>query len=241
MAHAQLYREARRRLVEGNLRLVFLITRRYTNNGLSMRDLIQEGNLGLLHAAEKFDHRLGYKFSTYACLWIRQAITKALANSSRTVRLAAHVHHSLYRLNRLETDLLQRLGRDPSMQEIADEAGISLEQARDILATRRPVVPIDGQGDREHEQAPRDYLAQEIIPDPENSAESQQMTDHVGALLDSLPDRDALILRLRYGIGGDEPHTLEEIGRVIGVSRERTRQLEARAMERLRKQLATTA
>lgn len=235
------YRRARDRLVSANLRLVFVIVRRYRGNGLSLHDLVQEGNLGLLRAAQKFDYRLGYKFSTYACLWVRQAVTKALTNHSRTVRIAAHMHHSFHRVSRTAALLSQQLGSEASAAQIAAELGLTTSQVRDILAAGRAPLSVDSHTEHEDERAPLDYIVQNTVPEPEDELEAVQATQRIAAMLDTLPARDALIMKMRYGIGYSEAHTLEQIGRAIGVSRERTRQLEARAMERLKSELNDTA
>ena len=228
------YLAARHRMITANLRLGVLLAKKFVGNGLSFEDLIQEANLGLLRAAEKYDYRLGYKFSTYAWQWIWQSVTRALGDTSRTVRVAAHMHDTIISLRGHARRLTQKLGRAATVRELADASGLSEAKVETaIRASKLPVsleAPIPGTDDLVLSECLVDTGASR----PELSLHSNQLTRTVDELLDELPDREALIVRLRFGIGTREPLTLESIGAMLGITRERTRQLEARALKHLK-------
>jgi RNA polymerase sigma factor (sigma-70 family) len=221
------------RFIEHNLKLVVAIAKDYRNLGLSFPDLIQEGNLGLIRAVEKFDHRRGFKFSTYAVWWIRQALVRAIQNHSRTIRLPSHVHDRLQRSQRVKAELTGKLGREPTAAELApalETDQLSLE-ALDRLSREAISLESSVAGT---EKRLEDFVADPKSLIPDAGIDDDRMRQGVGNLIGSLSDREQLILRLRYGLGGNEEHTLEQIGQSLGLSRERVRQLEARALKKLR-------
>jgi RNA polymerase primary sigma factor len=231
-AHERMSRE-KNRFIEHNLKLVVAIAKDYRNLGLSFPDLIQEGNLGLIRAVEKFDHRRGFKFSTYAVWWIRQALVRAIQNHSRTIRLPSHVHDRLQRSQRVRAELTGKLGREPTAAELAPELGTdtgSLE-ALDLLSREAISLESSVAGT---EKRLEDFVADPTSSQPDNGLDGERMRSGVGYLIAALTAREQLILRLRYGLGGEEEHTLEQIGQSLGLSRERVRQLEARALKKLR-------
>ncbi|HEX5065014.1 MAG TPA: sigma-70 family RNA polymerase sigma factor [Myxococcota bacterium] len=231
-AHERMSRE-KNRFIEHNLKLVVAIAKDYRNLGLSFPDLIQEGNLGLIRAVEKFDHRRGFKFSTYAVWWIRQALVRAIQNHSRTIRLPSHVHDRLQRSQRVRAELTGKLGREPTAAELAPELGTdtpSLE-ALDLLSREAISLESSVAGT---EKRLEDFVADPTSSAPDNGLDGERMRSGVGYLIAALTAREQLILRLRYGLGGEEEHTLEQIGQSLGLSRERVRQLEARALKKLR-------
>ena len=224
------------RFIEHNLKLVVAIAKDYRNLGLSFPDLIQEGNLGLIRAVEKFDHRRGFKFSTYAVWWIRQALVRAIQNHSRTIRLPSHVHDRLQRSQRVRAELTGKLGREPTPAELAPALGTdagSLE-ALDLLSREAISLESSVAGT---EKRLEDFVADPTSSAPDNGLDGDRMRSGVGTLIGALTSREQLILRLRYGLGGEEEHTLEQIGQSLGLSRERVRQLEARALKKLRETL----
>jgi len=231
-AHERMSLE-KNRFIEHNLKLVVAIAKDYRNLGLSFPDLIQEGNLGLIRAVEKFDHRRGFKFSTYAVWWIRQALVRAIQNHSRTIRLPSHVHDRLQRSQRVRAELTGKLGREPTPAELAPELGTdagSLE-ALDLLSREAISLESSVAGT---EKRLEDFVADPTSSAPDNGLDGERMRSGVGFLIGALTSREQLILRLRYGLGGEEEHTLEQIGQSLGLSRERVRQLEARALKKLR-------
>ncbi len=219
--------------IEHNLKLVVAIAKDYRNLGLSFPDLIQEGNLGLIRAVEKFDHRRGFKFSTYAVWWIRQALVRAIQNHSRTIRLPSHVHDRLQRSQRVRSELTGKLGREPTAAELAPALGTDEDALESLDRLSREAISL------ESSVAGTEKRLEEFVPDPgarnpDSGIDGDRMRSGVGSLISSLSEREQLILRLRYGLGGEEEHTLEQIGQSLGLSRERVRQLEARALKKLR-------
>jgi RNA polymerase primary sigma factor len=234
-AHERMSQE-KNRFIEHNLKLVVAIAKDYRNLGLSFPDLIQEGNLGLIRAVEKFDHRRGFKFSTYAVWWIRQALVRAIQNHSRTIRLPSHVHDRLQRSQRVRAELTGKLGREPSAGELAPELGTDTGalEALDLLSREAISLESSVAGT---EKRLEDFVADPTSSAPDNGLDGERMRSGVGYLIGALTAREQLILRLRYGLGGEEEHTLEQIGQSLGLSRERVRQLEARALKKLRETL----
>jgi RNA polymerase primary sigma factor len=234
-AHERMSRE-KNRFIEHNLKLVVAIAKDYRNLGLSFPDLIQEGNLGLIRAVEKFDHRRGFKFSTYAVWWIRQALVRAIQNHSRTIRLPSHVHDRLQRSQRVRAELTGKLGREPTPAELAPELGTDTGalEALDLLSREAISLESSVAGT---EKRLEDFVADPTSAAPDNGLDGDRMRSGVGNLIGALTAREQLILRLRYGLGGEEEHTLEQIGQSLGLSRERVRQLEARALKKLRETL----
>jgi RNA polymerase primary sigma factor len=221
------------RFIEHNLKLVVAIAKDYRNLGLSFPDLIQEGNLGLIRAVEKFDHRRGFKFSTYAVWWIRQALVRAIQNHSRTIRLPSHVHDRLQRSQRVRAELTGKLGREPTPAELAPALGTDTDSLEALDRLSREAISL------ESNVAGTEKRLEDFVPDgtaerPDGGIDDDRMRMGVGSLIGSLTPREQLILRLRYGLGGEEEHTLEQIGQSLGLSRERVRQLEARALKKLR-------
>ena len=221
------------RFIEHNLKLVVAIAKDYRNLGLSFPDLIQEGNLGLIRAVEKFDHRRGFKFSTYAVWWIRQALVRAIQNHSRTIRLPSHVHDRLQRSQRVRAELTGKLGREPTPAELAPALGTDTDALEALDRLSREAISL------ESNVAGTEKRLEDFVPDgtseqPDGGIDDDRMRMGVGSLIGSLTPREQLILRLRYGLGGEEEHTLEQIGQSLGLSRERVRQLEARALKKLR-------
>jgi RNA polymerase primary sigma factor len=225
--------QAKRRLIESNLRLVMSITRHYTNSGVPLLDLIQEGNLGLIRAVEKFDYKMGYKLSTYATWWIRQAVTRALADQGRTIRLPVHVADRVRRLLRSRRQLAQKLNREPTEQELAEESGLPPEKIRDLLELVDDPVSLEtpvGDGESLYGDLIEDVHSNQ--PD-ETTAQRLRATE-VARALGRLNPRMRHVLALRFGLDGERPQTLEEVGQGLGITRERVRQLEARALRELR-------
>ena len=231
-AHEQMT-TVKNRFIEHNLKLVVAIAKDYRNLGLSFPDLIQEGNLGLIRAVEKFDHRRGFKFSTYAVWWIRQALVRAIQNHSRTIRLPSHVHDRLQRSQRVRAELTGKLGREPTPAELAPALGTDTEALEALDRLSREAISL------ESNVAGTEKRLEDFVPDansdqPDGGIDNDRMRTGVGSLIGALTPREQLILRLRYGLAGEEEHTLEQIGQSLGLSRERVRQLEARALKKLR-------
>ncbi|MCP4907196.1 MAG: sigma-70 family RNA polymerase sigma factor [bacterium] len=221
------------RFIEHNLKLVVAIAKDYRNLGLSFPDLIQEGNLGLIRAVEKFDHRRGFKFSTYAVWWIRQALVRAIQNHSRTIRLPSHVHDRLQRSQRVRAELTGKLGREPTPAELAPALGTDTDSLEALDRLSREAISLESNV-AGTEKRLEDFVPDAMADRPDGGIDDDRMRMGVGSLIGSLTPREQLILRLRYGLGGEEEHTLEQIGQSLGLSRERVRQLEARALKKLR-------
>lgn len=227
------YDQAMRDLAAGNLRLVVSIAKKYRNRGLAFLDLIQEGNTGLMRAVDKYEYRRGYKFSTYATWWIRQAITRAIADQARTIRLPVHMIETMTRLRRIQKELVQELGREPNMEELAERSGIEVDEVRRVMKIAKQPVSIDTPiGDGE------DSFFGDLIEDPNSeapssSAAAEMMKDKIDTVLKSLTYREREIIKLRYGLGDGYTYTLEEVGRIFKVTRERVRQIEAKAVRKL--------
>jgi RNA polymerase primary sigma factor len=228
-------KEAKSEMVKANLRLVISIARRYINRGLQFLDLIQEGNMGLMRAVDKFEYRRGYKFGTYATWWVRQAMTRAIADQARTIRLPVHMIEVISKLNRTSRALVQQMGREPTLEEVAGEMGISMDKVQKILKITQKPISLETPIGEEEESRLEDFIEDKEAISPQEAAMSSRMVKQIQKVLSTLNEREEKIMRMRFGIGEKHEHTLEEVGQDFNVTRERIRQIEEKALKKLRR------
>jgi RNA polymerase primary sigma factor len=227
------YEHAKRELSGGNLRLVVSIAKKYRNRGLSFLDLIQEGNTGLMRAVDKYEHRRGFKFSTYATWWIRQAITRAIADQARTIRIPVHMIETMSKLRNVSKKLLQEMGREPTIEETAKAAQISYEECKRVLKISRQPISLDRPVGESEDSYFGDFIEDNSVESPVSAATNEMLKDKIEGVLKTLTYREREIIKLRYGLGDGYTYTLEEVGRIFKVTRERVRQIEAKAVRKL--------
>lgn len=225
---------AKKILAQSNLRLVVSIAKRHRGRGLHFLDLINEGNMGLMKAIEKFDHRRGYKFSTYATWWIRQAITRAIADQAKLIRVPVHMNDTINRLKRTIKELTQQLGREPTVQELAKKMELTEEKVIEIKRIAQDPISMDAKIGDEDDSSLSDFVQDDNSPTPSQSSKAKHLDDALNQVLESLSEKEAMVLKLRYGLDGEETKTLEEVGKMFSVTRERIRQIEAKALRKLR-------